>query len=115
MIHALGDVSGAKFNPAVSLAVLVSKADGHDVTRTVTEIGAQIAGGIAAAFTYALIYGGKAFPLGPGAGSTMAQALTAEIIFTLVLCPAVYCKDGEKKDGPTMFFGLAIGACVTCG
>ena len=24
-------------------------------------------------------------------------------------------KDGEKKDGPTMFFGLAIGACVTCG
>merc|ERR1719456_1064121 len=50
----------------------------------------------------------------------MPQALTAEIIFTFVLCltvlcAAVHCKDGEKKDGPTMFFGLAIGACVTCG
>merc|ERR1719213_770847 len=53
MIYALGDVSGAKFNPAVSLAVLISKAEGHDVARTVTEMGAQIAGGIAAAFTYA--------------------------------------------------------------
>jgi len=120
MIYALGDVSGAKFNPAVSLAVLISKAEGHDVTRTVTEMGAQIAGGIAAAFTYAGIYGGKAFPLGPGAGYTIGQALTAETIFTFVLCltvlcAAVHCKDGEQKNGPTMFFGLAIGACVTCG
>merc|ERR1719214_289652 len=50
----------------------------------------------------------------------MAQALTAEIIFTFVLCltvlcAAVYCKDGEDKKSPTAFFGLAIGACVTCG
>merc|ERR1719456_1343484 len=50
----------------------------------------------------------------------MPQALTAEIIFTFVLCltvlcAAVHCKDGEKKKGPTAFFGLAIGACVTCG
>merc|ERR1719276_141143 len=50
----------------------------------------------------------------------MTQALTAETVFTfvlclIVLCAAVHCTDGEKKDGPTMFFGLAIGACVTCG
>jgi len=125
MIYALGDVSGAKFNPAVSLAVYISKiqdgeASDHPISRTVTEMAAQIAGGIAAAFTYAGIYGGKAFPLAPGAGYTIGQALTAETLFTFVLCltvlcAAVHCKDGEKKDGPTMFFGLAIGACVTCG
>merc|ERR1719453_3028750 len=124
MIYALGDVSGAKFNPAVSLAVYISKLqDGaesyHPIGRTVTEMGAQIVGGISAGFTYASVYGMKAFPLGPGAGYTMPQALTAEIIFTFVLCltvlcAAVHCKDGENKNGPTMFFGLAIGACVTC-
>merc|ERR1719331_2462383 len=125
MIYALGDVSGAKFNPAVSLAVYISKiqdgeASDHPISRTVTEMAAQIAGGIAAAFTYAGIYGGKAFPLAPGAGYTIGQALTAETLFTFVLCltvlcAAVHCKDGENKKGPTMFFGLAIGACVTCG
>merc|ERR1719174_2339665 len=120
MIYALGDVSGGKFNPAVSLAVLISGADDHDVTRLVKEMVAQIAGGVAAAFTYAGIYGGKAFPLGPGAGYSLVQALVAEIVFTFVLCKVVLCaavhnKDGPQKDGPTAFFGLAIGACVTCG
>merc|ERR1719472_785007 len=33
MIYALGDVSGAKFNPAVSLAVLISGEETHDITR----------------------------------------------------------------------------------
>merc|ERR1719201_1425561 len=120
MIYALGDVSGGKFNPAVSLAVLISGADDHDATRLVKEMVAQIAGGIAAAFTYAGIYGGKAFPLGPGAGYSLVQALVAEIVFTFVLCKVVLCaavhnNDGPEKKGPTAFFGLAIGACVTCG
>merc|ERR1719478_937122 len=37
------------------------------------------------------------------------------VLCLVVLCAAVYCKDNETKDGPTAFFGLAIGACVTCG
>jgi aquaporin Z len=119
MIYALGDVSGGKFNPAVSLAVFISKIkDGeesdHPITRTLGEMGAQIVGGIAAAFTYAGIYGGKAFPLGPGAGYFISQALVAETVFTFVLCLVVLCAAVHVKT-PTPFFGLAIGACVTCG
>merc|ERR1719440_2230375 len=82
MIYALGDVSGAKFNPAVSLAVFLSKqkdseekpdAPSHPIARTLAEMGAQIGGGVAAGFTYAGIYGFKAFPLGPGAGYNIVQ------------------------------------------
>merc|ERR1719331_2096602 len=42
MIYALGDVSGGKFNPAVSLAVLISGAADHDATRLVKESSIQL-------------------------------------------------------------------------
>merc|ERR1711972_465460 len=57
MIYALGDVSGAHFNPAVTVAILASgRCPGLTPAKAGTFIGAQIAGGIAAAFTYAFIY-----------------------------------------------------------
>merc|ERR1719197_1115266 len=72
MIYALGDVSGANFNPAVTVALII-----HQVLDAATGgmyIAAQILGGIAAAATYALIYGGNTFPLGPGSGYKLHQA-----------------------------------------
>merc|ERR1712228_550123 len=66
MIYALGDVSGAQFNPAVTVAVLASGRDpAFTPAKAMQYIGVQLVGGISAAFTYALIYHGKTFPLGP--------------------------------------------------
>ena len=49
----------------------------------------QIAGGVAAAFTYAFIYQGKTFALGPVGNSTWAGVSVAEIVFTFVLAYVV--------------------------
>merc|ERR1719352_1089485 len=113
MIYALGDVSGANFNPAVSLALLIKKV--LDPATAGAYMGAQILGGIAAAFTYSGIYSGQAFPLGPGAGYKTSQALTAETAFTFVLVLVVLCAAVEAKTKTENFFGLAIGSCVTVG
>merc|ERR1719343_315762 len=66
MIYALGDVSGAHFNPAVTVAILASgRCPDLTPAKAGSFIGAQIAAGIAAAFTYAFIYQGATFALGP--------------------------------------------------
>lgn len=114
MIYAVGDVSGAMFNPAVSLAVLLS-GDGFTGKEFGLYIVAQIAGAILASFTYAYIYYGETFPLGPGNGHTMTQAATAEIVFTFVLCLVVLCTAVKEPTKNGTINGLAIGSCVTVG
>jgi len=114
MIFALGDVSGANFNPAVTLAILIHK-KGEGAADAGAYIGTQLVGGIAAAFTYSFIHGGKSFPLGAQPGYAMSQALTAEMMFTFVLCLVVLCTAVHDKTKSANFFGLAIGSCVTVG
>jgi len=116
MIYALGDVSGANFNPAVTLAIFCSKLSDMTLAKAGKYMGAQIAGGVVAAFTYAAIYSGQTFPLGPGIGYGWPQVAVAEIVFTLVLCLVVLMVAVSTGDtnNKTMF-GLAIGSCVTVG
>merc|ERR1719171_1062486 len=113
MIYALGPVSGAHFNPAVTLAILVY---GEIPTK---EAGpymvAQILGGIAAAYSYSGIYGLETFPLGPGAGYGWAQVSVAEFFFTFVLCMVVLTVAVNNTTNNGTMFGLAIGSCVTVG
>jgi len=116
MIYALGSVSGANFNPAVSLCLLL--------TRRPDVLGAkdagmymlvQLVGGIIAGFTYMAMEGGKTFPLAPGKGYTLGQAAFAEIVFTFLLCYVVCCVATVKNGPLTQYFGFAIASCVTAG
>merc|ERR1719203_2302893 len=76
---------------------------------------AQVLGGISAAFTYAGIYHGQTFPLGPAKGYGWHQVAVAEIVFTFVLCLVVLCAAVSPKTKTDTAFGLAIGSCVTVG
>merc|ERR1719409_507898 len=115
MIYALGCVSGAHFNPAVTLAIFMS---GRNKMAGAGEMaaymGIQIVAGIMAAFTYVAIYKGATFPLQPGAGYGHGHAAMAEIVFTFVLC-FVVLNVATTKDASKDMFGLAIGSCVTVG
>merc|ERR1719265_1635509 len=116
MIYSLGNCSGAHFNPAVTVAILLSRRDKITPVDAAAYMGAQIAGGVIAAFTYALMEHGKSFPLGPGAGHNWIGVSIAEIIYTFVLCFVVLNVATVKEESVlTQYFGLAIASCVTAG
>merc|ERR1719337_327376 len=114
MIYALGNCSGAHFNPAVTLAIIIAGRDKCPPVEGAAYMGVQILGGICAAYTYAGIHHGATFPLAPGPGFNFAHAAAAEIVFTFVLCFVVLCVATVKEPSKDMF-GLAIASCVTAG
>merc|ERR1719149_451024 len=115
MIYALGNVSGAHFNPAVTLAITLSGRDkmGGGVGMAVVYMVTQITAGIMAGWGYCSIRG-SAFPLGPQGKFGWGQVAFAEIMFTFVLCFVVLSVATTKAPSKDMF-GLAIGSCVTVG
>jgi aquaporin Z len=116
MIYAVGDVSGAHFNPAVTAAVLGSRLDAS-LTPAIAcyYMLVQILGGVVAAFTYTFIYFGNTFPLGPLPGANWGHVFFAEALFTFLLCYVVLCTALSEETKLKQMLGLAIGSCVTVG
>jgi len=115
MIFALGSVSGAHFNPAVTIAIVMSGRDCCSSQHGEQYIALQIFGGILGAFSYAFLENGKTFPLNPGAGHSWFEAGVAETVYTFFLCYIVLCVATVKNPPTSNYFGLVIGACVTTG
>lgn len=114
MIYALASVSGAHFNPAVTLAIVCSGRNKITLLDAAAYVGAQLLGAFSACITYAFMENRKTFALGPGRGFGYTNAGVAEVIFTFVLCFVVLCVATTKQSVPE-FYGLAIGSCVTVG
>jgi aquaporin Z len=114
MIFALGNCSGAHFNPAVTIAIMISGRDCCSLRDGAAYIVTQLVAGVCASYTYAAMHHGNTFALEPAGGHNWAQALTAEFVYTFVLC-FVVLSVATIKDPLNQYFGLAIGSCVTVG
>lgn len=112
MIFALGSVSGAHFNPAVTVAIVASRRDKISTMDALCYIVVQLFAGVCAAFTYCFIHNGKTVPLQPS--DSFNQAMMGEFIFTFLLAYVVLSVATTKKP-LDQYFGLAIGSCVTAG
>ena len=120
MIYALGSVSGANFNPAVTLALLITGKGGMTMSLAPMYMVMQVLGGFAAGATSILITGTKLTLLPPNFGYT--PALIGETFYTFVLCFVVLnvaCTTMPEKlmgGGPAaQIYGWAIGFCIMVG
>jgi len=112
-IYALGGVSGANFNPAVSLALgLTNKLPWDEVWMYMA---CQFSGGIIGGSMYAGLFG-KIFNLAPSTGFGFFQCMLAETVYTFMLCFVVLNVAASKMHaGKNQFYGLAIAGCILAG
>jgi MIP family channel proteins len=109
MIYAVGDISGAHLNPAVTLGFwLARRLPGTDI---IPYIASQLFGALAASVLVRVLLGphstlGATLPTG-----SMGQSFFLEIVLTFLLMFTILnVATGAKEKGATA--GLAIGAVV---
>mmetsp|Transcript_15574 Transcript_15574/g.28967 ORF Transcript_15574/g.28967 Transcript_15574/m.28967 type:complete len:763 (-) Transcript_15574:98-2386(-) len=118
MIYSLADVSGAQFNPAVTLAVVASGRQDYGVTsqkKGAMFIAVQFLAGIMGAWTFVMIYSGHTFSLGPVDSYTWGSRVPIEIFFTFVLCFTVLCVATARGTPKDDILGFAVGMCIVVG
>lgn len=113
MIYAGGYISGAHYNPAVTLGVaLRGKCAWSDVAGYWI---AQFLGAIAAAFVAGIIIGKAPGSTTPIANDRIVAAFLSEFLFTFALVFVVLNVATTKATANNSFYGLAIGFTVVVG
>lgn len=120
MVYMGGHVSGAHYNPAVSLAAMLRGA--LNSAELVPYWIAQVAGATAAAIVVSVIIpggegdaaGANFFGPAPGAGHSLSSIgpWLIEILFTFALCLVVLNCATSSGTSNNSFYGLAIGFTV---
>src|SRR5258706_9306119 len=109
MVYMGGHVSGAHYNPAVTLAILLQKK--IDTKDAGMYILFQVVGSMAAAIVVHVITG-NTFAPSPAANVSTVSALLVEIIFTFALVSVILNVAVSKATSGNNYFGLAIGFTV---
>lgn len=114
MIYSLGVVSGAHFNPAVTISILLTNKLAGGWQEAVMYITTQIAGGLSASLTYVALFG-TSFDLGPGKGYSWLGAGFVELLYTCMLCFVVLNVAVATAADGNQYYGLAIGFVIVAG
>lgn len=113
MIYAGGHISGAHYNPAVTLAVtLRGKCTMGDA---VPYMIFQVIGGAVAAFVVKFLFAAKVAGMQAAKPVDVGPALVAEFLFTFALAWVVLNVATSKDTEGNSFYGLAIGMTVLAG
>jgi len=110
LIYALGDVSGAHFNPAVTVGFVLARR--FPARQAVSYVVAQCAGALSASFCLRLLFGGHTklgatLPLNDDA----AQSFVLELLLTFFLMFVILSVSiGAKEKG--LMAGVAVGAVI---
>ncbi|KAF4649351.1 hypothetical protein FOL47_002156 [Perkinsus chesapeaki] len=110
-VLALNSVSGANFNPSVTLGVVLGNPPKFEVADAAFYMLVQVLGGMAgAAVSYAIT--GERISVKPGDGFSGSAAFAVETIFTMALVFVVLNVATSKNTG-NHYSGLAVGFTVT--
>jgi aquaporin Z len=113
MIYAGGHISGAHYNPAVTVAALVRGRIG--IGDAVPYWIAQVVGGVVAAVIARVVVNPAAVKTLTLSGHAEAAAAVVEVLITFALCYVVLNVATSKDQPGNGFFGLAIGFTVVAG
>lgn len=120
-IYTFGGISGAHFNPAVTVGALVGQK--IDIVQGVLYIVLQCVAGIAAAGTVMGLDKGLAAKMAPAPVSDIARAIGLEALSTFILVFVIYAtamgvsskgidEDGKAVEAKKNFAPIAIGAAL---
>jgi aquaporin Z len=112
MVYMGGPISGAHYNPAVTLAIVMRGKMG--MAEAMRYWVAQLLGAFAASVVVYIVLG-RTFGPAPGVGANGFQALLVEFLYTFALALVVLNVATSRKTAGNSYFGLAIGFTITVG
>eukprot|EP00285_Hemiselmis_virescens_P018965 CAMPEP_0173384118 /NCGR_PEP_ID=MMETSP1356-20130122/6683_1 /TAXON_ID=77927 ORGANISM="Hemiselmis virescens, Strain PCC157" /NCGR_SAMPLE_ID=MMETSP1356 /ASSEMBLY_ACC=CAM_ASM_000847 /LENGTH=197 /DNA_ID=CAMNT_0014339311 /DNA_START=213 /DNA_END=802 /DNA_ORIENTATION=- len=111
MVYALGPISGANLNPAVSTALFL--AGKLEVALFTLYVTTQLGAGLCAGTCFSILFG-RGAEFGFTETNNWVAMIVVEFCYAFMLCFVVLttaCRSGE----PNQYFGLAIGGVIVAG
>jgi aquaporin Z len=112
LVYMGGHVSGAHYNPAVTLAIWLRGR--MEVREVAPYMASQVGGALVAAVVVSLIIG-RVLQVQPAAETALASFFALELLFAFLLCLVILNVATAAGTAGNDYYGLAIGITVMAG